>query len=133
MFETKVLPAEPTVTAPDGSAVRVLLGVSGGTTAHFELGPGEVAVAVRHRTVDELWYVVQGRGQMWRRLEGHEEVVDLCPGVALSLPVGTEFQFRSTSGEPLAAVAVTMPPWPGAGEAVLVEGPWTPTVDPGPR
>jgi hypothetical protein len=26
-----------------------------------------------------------------------------------------------------------MPPWPGAGEAVLVEGPWTPTVDPGPH
>ena len=133
MFETKLLQAEPTVTAPDGSAVRILVGLSGGTAAHFELGPGQVAVAVRHRTVDELWYVVQGRGRMWRRLDGHEEVVDLGPGVALSLPVGTEFQFRSTSGEPLAAVAVTMPPWPGAGEAVLVEGPWTPTVDPGPH
>ena len=133
MFETKVLPAEPTVTAPDGSAVRVLLGLGGATMAHFELGPGEVAVAVRHRTVEELWYFVQGAGQMWRRLGAHAEVVDVGPGVAISLPVGTEFQFRSTSGEPLAAVGVTLPPWPGDGEAVLIEGAWTPTVAPGPH
>ena len=133
MFETKLLPAEPTVTAPDGSAVRILVGLSGGTAAHFELGPGQVAVAVRHRTVEEIWYFVQGLGQMWRRLDDHEEVVDVRPGVALTVPVGTEFQFRSTGGEPLAAVGVTMPPWPGDGEAVLVDGPWTPTVEPGPH
>jgi mannose-6-phosphate isomerase-like protein (cupin superfamily) len=132
MFEAQQLPAEPTVTAPDGSAVRVLVGVSRGTAAHFELGPGEVAVAVRHRTVEEIWYFVQGLGQMWRRLGDQEEVVDVRPGLAVTLPVGTEFQFRSTSGEPLAAVGVTMPPWPGPGEAVVVDGPWTPTVEPGP-
>jgi hypothetical protein len=28
---------------------------------------------------------------------------------------------------PAGRVAVTMPPWPGAGEAVAVEGPWAPT------
>ena len=133
MFETRVLPAEPTAVAPDGSAVRVLVGLDAGGMAHFELGPGQVAVAVRHRTVGELWYFVQGRGQMWRRLDDHEEVVDVGPGVTLSLPVGTEFQFRSTGPEPLAAVGVTMPPWPGDGEAVLVAGPWTPTVAPGPH
>jgi mannose-6-phosphate isomerase-like protein (cupin superfamily) len=128
-----VLPDEPTAIAPDGSAVRVLVGVPGGSMAHFELGPGHVAVAVRHRTVDELWYFVQGRGQMWRRLGGHEEIVDVGPGVTLSLPVGTEFQFRSTGDEPLAAVGVTLPPWPGDGEAVLVDGAWAPTVEPGPH
>jgi mannose-6-phosphate isomerase-like protein (cupin superfamily) len=133
MFETKVLPAERTAIAPDGSDVRVLVGVAGGTMAHFELGPGDVAVAVRHRTVDELWYFLQGRGQMWRRLRDHEQVVDVHPGVTVSLPVGTEFQFRSSGHEPLAAVGVTMPPWPGDGEAVLVTGPWEPTVEPGPH
>jgi mannose-6-phosphate isomerase-like protein (cupin superfamily) len=132
-FATKVLPAEPTALAPDGSAVRVLVGVERGGMAHFALAPGEVAVAVRHRTVEELWYFVQGSGEMWRRLDDHEETVDVVPGVAIPLPVGTAFQFRSTSDEPLAAVGVTMPPWPGEGEAVLVEGPWAPTVDPGPH
>jgi mannose-6-phosphate isomerase-like protein (cupin superfamily) len=132
-FETVPLPAHRTVAAPDGSDVRVLVGLPGGGMAHFELGPGQVAVAVRHRTVDELWYFVAGRGQMWRRLDGHEEVVDVAPGVSLSLPVGTAFQFRSTGDEPLAAVGVTMPPWPGDGEAMLVEGPWAPTVAPGPH
>jgi mannose-6-phosphate isomerase-like protein (cupin superfamily) len=133
MFETRVLPAEPIAIAPDGSAVRVLVGLDAGGMAHFELGPGQVAVAVRHRTVGELWYFVQGLGRMWRRLGDHEEVVEVGPGVTISLPVGTEFQFRSTGPEALAAVGVTMPPWPGAGEAVLVDGPWTPTVAPGPH
>jgi mannose-6-phosphate isomerase-like protein (cupin superfamily) len=133
MFDTRVLPAQPTAVAPDGSAVRVLVGLAGGGMAHFELGPGQVAVAVRHRTVEELWYFVQGLGQMWRRLGGNAEVVDVRPGVTVSLPVGTEFQFRSTSHEPLAAVGVTLPPWPGDGEAILVDGPWTPTVEPGPH
>ncbi len=33
-----------------------------------------------------------------------------------------------TSPEPLAAIGVTMPPWPGDGEASAVEGRWAPTV-----
>ena len=43
-------------------------------------------------------------------------------------PARTAFQFRAEGGEPLAFVAVTMPPWPGMDEAFAVEGPWTPTV-----
>jgi len=133
MFETTVLPAEPTAVAPDGSDVRVLVGLGGGGMAHFELGPGQVAVAVRHRTVDELWYVTHGRGQMWRAGGGRDEVVDLHPGTAVSIPAGTSFQFRSFGHEGVTAVAVTMPPWPGEGEAELVDGPWQPTVEPGPH
>ncbi len=96
--------------------------------AHFELGPGQTARAVRHRTVDEIWYVLSGRGEMWRRSEGREEVVAMRPGICLTIPVGTEFQFRSFGYEPLAAVGVTMPPWPGKAEAVVVPGTWPPTV-----
>ena len=58
--------------------------------------------------------------------------MEVRPGVCISIPVGTEFQFRAANGEPLAAVGATMPPWPGEGEAALVEGPWDPTVEPGP-
>ena len=123
-FATMRLPAQPTVQAPDGSDVRVLLGLAGGGMAHFALAPGQVARAVRHRTVEEIWFVVEGRGEMWRRQGEREEVVALVPGVCLTIPVGTAFQFRAAAGEALAAVAITMPPWPGADEAVPVTGPW---------
>jgi mannose-6-phosphate isomerase-like protein (cupin superfamily) len=125
-FETMRLPPHPTVVAPDGSDVRILLGAPGGTLAHFELAAGQVARAVRHRTVEEIWFIVQGKGQMWRKQGEHEEVVPLEPGVCLSIPVGTQFQFRASESEAVSAVAVTMPPWPGDSEAVLVDGPWKP-------
>jgi mannose-6-phosphate isomerase-like protein (cupin superfamily) len=125
-FQTLALPAAPTVVAPDGSAVRVLLSLAGGSMAHFELAAGQVAMAVTHRTVEEIWFVISGQGQMWRKQGDREEVVPLAPGVCLTLPVGTHFQFRASDGSGLAAVAVTLPAWPGEGEAVLVSGPWDP-------
>jgi len=128
-FATLQLPTDPTVTAPDGSDVRVLLGLPGGSMAHFELKAGQVAKAVVHQTVDEVWYVLAGRGEMWRSQAGREETVALVPGVCLTIPVGTRFQFRAAADQPVSAVAVTLPPWPGEGEAVFVEGPWAPSAD----
>jgi mannose-6-phosphate isomerase-like protein (cupin superfamily) len=46
----------------------------------------------------------------------------------VTIPLGTHFQFRADPDAPLAFVAVTMPPWPGADEAFVVEGPWRATV-----
>ena len=129
-MHTKTLPTEPDAIAPDGSAVRILLSVSGGSMAHFELAAGETSAAVRHRTVEELWFFVSGRGQMWRRCGDEETTVDVEPGVSIDIPLGTAFQFRALGDEPLRAVGVTMPPWPGEDEAILAEGPWAPTPGP---
>jgi mannose-6-phosphate isomerase-like protein (cupin superfamily) len=126
-FATAPLPAAPTVIAPDGSDVRVLLGLAAGGMAHFELGAGKTSGAVTHRTVEEIWYVVSGRGEMWRQQGQHEEIVPLAPGICLTSPLGTHFQFRAAATEAVAAVGVTMPPWPGADEAVPVTGPWVAT------
>ena len=126
-FATLRLPGPRTDVAPDGSDVRVLLGLPRGGMAHFELGPGRTARAVRHQTVEEIWYVVAGSGEMWRRSKSGEGVVALRPGVCLTIPVGTEFQFRSLGYAPLSIIGVTMPPWPGPGEAVHVDGIWKPT------
>jgi mannose-6-phosphate isomerase-like protein (cupin superfamily) len=129
-FDTMRLPAARDVVAPDGSDVRVLLRLAGGSMAHFELAGGRTSQAVVHRSVDEIWYVLSGRGEMWRSQagrrggEGGEEIVALEPGTCLSIPVGTSFQFRSLGDEPLSAVAVTMPPWPGEDEARQVSGTW---------
>ena len=127
-FDTVRLPRVADVVAPDGSDVRVLLARPGGSMAHFTLAPGQTSRAVMHRTVEEIWYVVSGRGEMWRKSGAREAIVPLEPGVCLTIPVGTHFQFRVIGDESLTAVAVTMPPWPGDGEALEVTGAWPPTV-----
>ena len=129
-FSTKHLPHQPDAIAPDGSEVRLLVQLERGSLAHFTLLPGQVSCAVAHRTIEELWYFLQGRGEMWRRLGDKEEVVTVERGVAISLPCGTHFQFRCLGDEALAAVGISMPPWPGEGEAYDVLGIWQPTVKP---
>jgi len=127
-FSTKRLPVQRDAIARDGSDVRILLGLGSGGLAHFELAPGETSIAVAHRTVEEIWFFVNGRGEMWRKLNDREETVPVDPGVCITIPLGTHFQFRSFGYEPLAAIGVTMPPWPGEGEAYEVQGKLTPTV-----
>jgi len=127
-FETGKISAMPDAIAPDGSEVRLLGSSTRGSMAAFRLSAGAVSRAVAHRTVEEIWYFTAGRGRMWRRLDDREEVTEIASGVSITLPAGTQFQFRCDGGEPLEAVAVTMPPWPGADEAYGAAGPWEPTV-----
>ena len=127
-YETKMLGEGVDATAPDGTAVRLLPSLAGGSMAHFELPAGAVSHAVTHRTVEEIWFVVGGKGSIWRLQAGVESIDPLAPGTALTIPLGTAFQFRAEDGAPLAFVAITMPPWPGMDEARPVAGPWAPTV-----
>jgi len=125
-FETGRAGAAFDALAPDGSEIRLLPGLRGGSAAHCTLPPGGVSLAVRHRTVEEIWYVLGGRGQVWRQQGSREEVADVEPGVALTIPLGTHFQFRNTGAEPLTFFIVTVPPWPGEQEAVRVPDHWPP-------
>jgi len=127
-FETRSIAATPDAIAPDGSEVRVLGMLSRGSMAAFRLVPNTVSKAVAHRTVEEVWYFIAGCGRMWRKLGDHEEITEVVPGVSITIPTGTQFQFRCDGGEPLEVIAVTMPPWPGADEAFVVSGKWVPTV-----
>jgi mannose-6-phosphate isomerase-like protein (cupin superfamily) len=125
---TQALATATEVSAPDGSTVRILAASARGSMAHFALPAYGVSRAVAHRTVEELWFVVSGHGRMWRRDANREEIVVLEAGMSLAIPCGTSFQFRSDSAEPLRAIGVTMPPWPGGDEAYAAEGPWGATV-----
>lgn len=118
------LPEAYNVLAPDGSEVRILVATNKGSMAHFTLPPGQVSLAVVHRTVEEVWYVLSGQGQMWRKFGDTETIVALTAGFSLTIPLGTHFQFCNTGIEPLKAVGVTMPPWPGMDEAFAVQGKW---------
>jgi mannose-6-phosphate isomerase-like protein (cupin superfamily) len=125
---TRQLATAPDAIAPDGSEVRLLASLARGSMAHFMLPPGAVTRAVAHRTVEEVWFFVGGRGRVWRRLGGEEVTVDVFPGVSIAIPTGAAFQFRADGDEPLAIVGVTMPPWPGEAEAYPVDGIWPATV-----
>lgn len=123
-FETMQLPDEPTIIAPDGSDVRVLLQRAGGSMAHFELRAGLASKAIAHRSVEEIWFILDGLGEMWRKLQDDESTVSIRSGTCISIPVGTHFQFRASNNGPLSAVGITMPPWPGNDEASPVAGVW---------
>jgi mannose-6-phosphate isomerase-like protein (cupin superfamily) len=110
--------------APDRSEVRLLAQGRRGSMAHFRLPARQTSQPVAHRTVEETWYFLSGRGEMWRRLGSQEALVPVSAGTSITIPVGASFQFRSAGDEALEAVAVTMPPWPGADEAVSVRGRW---------
>ena len=85
-FETKRLHSGPNAIAPDGSEVRVLCQLSRGGLAVFSLPPNAVSKAVAHRTVEEVWYIVSGKGRMWRKLGDQDEIAELGPGVSLTIP-----------------------------------------------
>jgi mannose-6-phosphate isomerase-like protein (cupin superfamily) len=127
-FETKRIGDKPDVIALDGSEVRVLCGLSRGGLAVFSLAPHTVSKPVAHRTIEEIWYFIAGHGRIWRKLGDAEDIAEIGPGLSISLPTGTHFQYRCDGAETLVAVAVTMPPWPGAGEAYPVDGVWQPTT-----
>ena len=60
----------PDVTAADGSEIRLLVdsrqGAVKSSLVEVTLGPGEITRPVWHRTVEEVWYVLEGAGTVWR-------------------------------------------------------------------
>jgi mannose-6-phosphate isomerase-like protein (cupin superfamily) len=122
-FKTMDLP-EVSERAPDGSSIRPLHEYEEGGLAHCTLPESCVSKASKHRTVSEIWFFIEGEGELWRRLRDHEKIVRVEPGISITIPVHTSFQFRNTGTGSLKFLCVTMPRWPGFSEAEFVEGPW---------
>lgn len=121
----KYVPSQADVLAPDSSEIRELLSMSGGSMVHCTLPPGKQSLAVAHKNIEEIWYCIEGRGQVWRKRGEHESEVDVFPGMCLTIPPQTHFQFRNTDWTPLCFIIVTMPPWPGPQECISVEPHWS--------
>ncbi|HUG80852.1 MAG TPA: cupin domain-containing protein, partial [Bryobacterales bacterium] len=85
---------------------------------------GRISLAVAHKSVEEIWYFLEGRGEVWRKQGEDEEVTTAVPGVSLAIPAGAHFQFRNTGAIPLRFLCVTVPAWPGEDEACRVEDHW---------
>jgi mannose-6-phosphate isomerase-like protein (cupin superfamily) len=123
-LHTKRLGVECDAIAPDGSEIRLLAVGQRGSMCHCRLPGGTASEAVAHKTVEELWHCLRGRGQVWRKLGDCELVTNVAPGWSLRIPTGTSFQFRNDGEEPLEFLIVTMPPWPGSCEALPMPGCW---------
>lgn len=111
--------------APDNSEIRLLANGEHGGLAHCLLPAGKVSSAVRHRTVEELWYVLEGEGEIWQARDGEERIDAVRPGDSIRIRVDTAFQFRAGERRDLKILLTTMPPWPGPQEAVSVDGKWS--------
>ena len=125
IFESNKVAQDYDALAPDGSEIRLLHSLPGASVVHCALPAGSVSIPVRHRTVEEVWYFLAGAGQVWRKQGAREQVLDVAPGISLTIPLGTDFQFRNTGDSPLEFIIATAPPWPGEDEAVVLdEGRW---------
>lgn len=97
-FTSKRAKAEKDYEAPDKSEIRLLTEVKGSSVAQVTLRPRMNSEAKVHRTVDEQWYFIQGIGQLWRQEAEFSEVIDVRPGIAITIPKGVSFQFLTQDG-----------------------------------
>ena len=123
-FETKKLPEKRDGVAPDGFDVKILLNATRGGLAYFEFAANKTSKARAHHNVEEIWYFLTGQGKIWRKLNDHEEIIPIEPGMCITIPTGTHFQLHSIGPEPLSAIGITMPNWLGPEEWYEVQGKW---------
>lgn len=117
--------SQPDTTAPDGSEIRFLIDqrhqASRASVVEVTLPAGQVSRPVWHQTVEEVWYILEGQGQVWRCPPDEDpstiNPVTVAPGDALTIPTGWRFQFSASEDGPMRFLCVTMPPWPGEDEA----------------
>lgn len=127
MKET-TLPPEADAKSPAGAEIRFIMDGTTGNMIHSTVPAGQINRATVHENVSEFWYILEGKGEIWRRDGAAEKTTCLVPGVSIDIPAGTAFQYRNVEQKPLKFICITMPPWPGDHEASHLEGAWEPTV-----
>src|SRR5206468_2362974 len=93
IFDYKIKTDRYDYLAPDQSEIRLMVTANRGNCAHCILPVGKTSLAVKHQTVEEIWYILSGNGEMWQKTGGEENIVELKEGVGLTIPTGNHFQF----------------------------------------
>jgi mannose-6-phosphate isomerase-like protein (cupin superfamily) len=91
--------AEPFTTA-DGSTIRELLGIPTAPVRHQSLAeatlePGQATQRHYHAETEEIYYLVEGSGEM--EIDGETRAV--APGDAILIPPGAWHQITAGSGQ----------------------------------
>jgi mannose-6-phosphate isomerase-like protein (cupin superfamily) len=113
----------PDAVAPDGSEVYFrVLDASRASLVEIVLRPGGISRPVSHRTVEEVWYFLEGSGEVWLRSpdRASEQTRAVARGDVVVIPTGWDFQFHADLGGALRFLCFTVPKWPGADEAAAV-------------
>jgi mannose-6-phosphate isomerase-like protein (cupin superfamily) len=103
--------AEP-FTTTDGSTIRSLLDRSNAPVANQSLAeatiePGEGTVRHHHRIAEEIYYLIEGTGEM--EIDG--EVTTVGPGDAILIPPGAWHRIRAIGDGPVRLLCACAPPW----------------------
>jgi mannose-6-phosphate isomerase-like protein (cupin superfamily) len=123
--EIKLVSTEKPFVSDDGSVIRTMPHMGQTESVHCLLPKGGVIQASRHKTVEQIWYVTSGEGEIWLKdLNGVESVIQLRKGTGLTVPLGFAFQFRNTGVIDLEIFIVNTTPWSGAGELIPVKNHW---------
>jgi len=122
----------PDAIAPDGSEIRFLVSDAlRASLVQVTLAAGRASRPLRHRSVEEIWYLTSS-GLVWRCPPGgkpeEHPARAVRPGDVVVIPTGWAFQFRAGE-EPLTFLCYTSPPWPGDEEAMPAgPGAWPASV-----
>lgn len=103
--------AEP-FTTTDGSVIRSLLDranapVANASLAEATLEAGESTTRHRHAVSEEMYYLVEGEGEM--ELDGATRRVGV--GDAILIPPGARHRITAVGPGPLRLLCVCAPPW----------------------
>jgi mannose-6-phosphate isomerase-like protein (cupin superfamily) len=103
--------AEPFTTV-DGSTIRSLLDRSNAPVANQSLaeatiGAGEATVRHYHRDSEEIYYLVEGSGEM--EMDGERRAV--ATGDAVLIPPGAWHRIRAGGEGPVRMLCACAPPW----------------------
>lgn len=117
------MPSRPDAIAPDGSEIYLrVTDAQRASMVEVRLPAGTISLPVRHRSVEEIWYFLAGRGRVWLQPPGEAgRDREVEPGSVVVIRTGWAFQFAARPDGDLRFLCYTSPPWPGDEEAEPVE------------
>jgi mannose-6-phosphate isomerase-like protein (cupin superfamily) len=129
-WKIKQLSKDPDNIAVDAAEVRKVFAPGKASMVHCILPPKVVSVPIRNLGIDEIWYFIDGQGEIWLKEEDEAkgEMKKLSPGSCLTIPMGVHFQYRALGEDPMTFLCVTMPPFQSREENnEEVEAHWEPS------
>src|SRR5260370_9829103 len=123
-MKTTFLPEKPDAKSPAGAYIRFLMDGPTGSMIHSTVPPRQTNRATVHATVSEFWFVLEGRGEIWRDDSVDSAVTQITPGTSIDIPFGTAFQYPNVSDHDLKFICLTMPPCPGHSDAKSRDRQW---------
>jgi mannose-6-phosphate isomerase-like protein (cupin superfamily) len=100
-MKTTLLREKPDAKSPAGADIRFIMDGESGNMIHSTVPPHQINRATVHATVSEFWFVLEGRGEIWRDDGVGRCITDLVPGTSIDIPAGTAFQYRNVSDQEL--------------------------------